>query len=198
MLALAFPVGILLFFGYRLLRLLQQRADWHLGFSGERCVGEELNKLMADGCAVFHDLQIEPGWNIDHVIVAPSGVYAVETKARRKPKSPDGRNGYKIIFDGTQLQFPNSTGTDGLDQVRRNADSLGQFLTKATGEPVKAKAILTFPGWWVERTGKSIIAVLNHREIRSCVVGGQAKELGETQRQRIIHQLDQKCRDVEF
>lgn len=44
--------------------------------------------------------------SLDHVIVAPSGVYAVETKTRRKRKAPPGKKDNEVIFDGNALAFP--------------------------------------------------------------------------------------------
>lgn len=66
----------------------EELSDCRLGFHGERAVAEELNQLMAEGCRVFHDLPMEPYGNIDHVIVSMAGVFAVETKTRRKRPPP--------------------------------------------------------------------------------------------------------------
>lgn len=44
---------------------------------------EEINQLMRQGFTTFHDVPAEPGFNIDHVIVGPTGVFAVETKGGR-------------------------------------------------------------------------------------------------------------------
>jgi hypothetical protein len=122
--------------------------NYALGLLGERAVGEELNQLLRDGCHVFHDYPGGPNWNIDHIVVAPSGVYAIETKTRRKRRAPKGRRDHEVIFDGKLLHFPHGSDAENLDQARRNATSLSQQLTSATGEPVKAKPILTFPGGW--------------------------------------------------
>jgi len=55
---------------------------------------------MLEGCHVFHDVPMEPYGNIDHVIVAHSGIYAVETKPSRQRKAPDRQRDYEVIFDG--------------------------------------------------------------------------------------------------
>ncbi len=78
----------LVFMAWRLIGLIKLRRNYRLGFAGERAVAEELNQLMLDGCRVFHDVPMEPYGNIDHVILAPTGIYAVETKARRKRPAP--------------------------------------------------------------------------------------------------------------
>jgi hypothetical protein len=172
--------------------------NYALGYLGERAVGEELNQLLRDGCHVFHDYPGGPNWNIDHIVVAPSGVYAIETKTRRKRRTRTGQRDYELIFDGKNLRFPHCTDTFGLEQARRNAADLSVQLTKSTGETVKAKPILTFPGWLVTLKGKGDVHVLNPKQIRQVVLNNNGPTLSPAQIQRIIHQLDQKCRDVEL
>jgi hypothetical protein len=85
-----------------------------------------------------------------------------------------------------------------LEQARRNAADLNRELTRATGEPVEVKAILTFPGWWVTRTGKSDVNLLNPKEIRQAILTKRLLQLSAEQIQRIAYQVEQKCRDVVF
>jgi ABC-type antimicrobial peptide transport system permease subunit len=62
--------------------LVLKRSRCSDGFHGE-CISENLlSVLMLDGYRVFHDLQFE-GLNIDHALVGPAGVFAVETKLRK-------------------------------------------------------------------------------------------------------------------
>ena len=85
------------FFGYRLWKLLNERRRIRLGFEGERHVGEALNQLMLVGYRVFHDFLITDKprriRNIDHIVIGANGVFAVETKTRRKMKGEKGRKG---------------------------------------------------------------------------------------------------------
>ena len=180
-------------------RLLTRQRNNHLGLLGERAVGEELNKLMLEGCHVYHDFKKDNGGNIDHVVVASSGVYCIETKCRRKGGAIDGRKDYEIVFDGERLHFPHTTDSYGLDQTKGNSSHLGQYLSSAIGEKVYAKGILTFPGWFVT-TRKPIpnVRVLNPKQIRKAILGDKQGVLNGKQIKQIVHQLDQKCRDVEF
>lgn len=52
---------------------------WGEGARGEAKVGRELERLHAEGFHVFHDWDKGRG-NVDHFIVGPSGVFAIETK----------------------------------------------------------------------------------------------------------------------
>jgi hypothetical protein len=190
-------IGLLVFI-WRLVVIVGQRNDHILGFNGERAVGEELNKLMLDGCHVFHDFPKDTKDNIDHIVVAPSGVYAIETKTRRKRRAPEGKRDHEVTYDGRQLHFPHCTDAHGLDQAQRNAKSLSSYLASATGEKVWVDPILTLPGWMINRSQSAGIPVLNpKKEIRSYIVNRPAK-LTAKLIQQIVHQLDQKCRDVEF
>lgn len=193
--SLALLIGLILW----LLSVVNQYSNYRLGFRGERAVGEELNQLLREGCHVFHDVPMEPYGNIDHVVVAPSGVFAVETKTRRKRKAPAGRKEHEIIYDGKTLDFPHCKDAYGLEQAQQQADRLRNLLGKAVGAHVPVSAILTFPGWFVtSRVHTPALKVVNPKQIKGVVMNGRNAPLNAQFLQRIVHQLDQKCRDVEF
>jgi hypothetical protein len=176
----------------RLRPLIRTRACYQLGFQGERYVAEELNQLMADGFRVFHDVPFD-GYNMDHILVGPTGVFVVETKTKMKPLL-GGKKQYRVIFDGEKLQFPNGWDTDALDQIRRNQKTLSQWLSSATGDRVIAKGIVTIPGWWVERVAQSNTHVVSPKEIRSLITTSSERALTSAEIQRASHQLEQKCK----
>jgi hypothetical protein len=59
----------------------QHIAAWARGAEGERALGARLDELRSESIHVLHDRRI-PGSqaNIDHIVVAPSGVYVIDTK----------------------------------------------------------------------------------------------------------------------
>ena len=180
----------------RMFRLLDQKRNYKLGLLGERAVGEELNQLMLVGCRVYHDVPNEPYGNIDHVLVAPSGVYAVETKGRRK-KEANGKEAHKVIFDGRSLCFAGgSPESKCLEQAKQQASRLSDRLSKAVGEAVEARPVLALPGWYVDRQGRGEVIVVSGKEADSLPRGRTV--LDPARIIRIAHQLDQLCRDVEF
>jgi hypothetical protein len=179
-------IGVFIFQAFRFVGLINRRRDYRLGFAGERAVAEELNQLMLDGCRVFHDVPMEPYGNIDHVLVAPTGVYAVETKARRKRKTSSGKRDHQVVFDGEKLQFPSVTDSTSLDQARQQAERLRAFLSSAVGESVEVQAILTFPGWFVINRAKAGIKVLNPKGIRAAVINSRFPTLSKQLNERIV------------
>jgi len=188
-----FSAGLAVFFGKRLFKFLEERSNYRLGYEGERFVGEELSRLIVLGFEVYHDVPFD-GFNIDHILAGPRGVFIVETKTRRKPMDVDGKKVFRVQFDGQCLQWPKSTDSHGINQAKNNAKTLAAWLSAATGDSIRVTPILTLPGWLVERKAPSdAIYVLNPKEIYQ-VCASYPEKLTEPQIRRICHQLDQKCR----
>jgi hypothetical protein len=186
--------ALVFFVARKLVPIMRKCADYRLGFEGERYVAEELNQLIADGFQVFHDVPFE-GFNIDHVLIGHSGVFSVETKTRRKPISETDGKEYKVVFDGAVLQYPWGSDTHGIDQSRRNAKTLSEWLTSAIGRRVQVQAVLALPGWWVERKGRSNdVYVINPKEVRSIFSGAMAVAIADDQIQAIVHQLRERSK----
>lgn len=195
-------LGISYFAARRAVRASQRYWNNVTGFRGERAVGGMLDQLMLDGCRVFHDVPGDGDWNIDHVIVAPRGVFAVETKTRRKLKGPPGNENHKVSCDGQTLKYPHATEEHGIAQAKNNARWLGEYLTKALAEPIRARPILALPGWLVNRTvsaAEAGIFVCNPKEIRKLITSDCADDaLTPKQIDQIASRLRERCSDVEF
>lgn len=188
-------VIFLIYYVWKILKLIGKRRQLRLGYEGEIASGQELNQLMLDGYNVYHDFQAEK-FNIDHIVVGPDAVYAIETKTRSKPKIKGNGTNYKVISDGRILQFPSYTGSEFLDQAERQARWLQGWLTRAVGDPVMVKPIVLLPGWYVERKKPNGVPALNPKLVRQFFAQKQ-NMISQSLRTRIIHQLDQKCRDIE-
>jgi hypothetical protein len=127
-----------------LFRLRRKVRALRLGWEGERAVGDLLDELRARGYLVFHDVP-GSGFNLDHVIIAPQGVFVVETKTQSK--HPDS----KVFFDGTRVLLDGwLPDRNPLAQARAEARWLCEALTQSTGKRFPVKAVVVYPGWWVE------------------------------------------------
>lgn len=189
-------LGLLVFFTYKLVRAMNLRQRLRLAHDAEMAVGQELNQLMGRGYHVYHDFPAER-FNVDHVLAGPAGVFAVETKARTKKSIPEAKTNAGVIYNGKSLQFPGWAETEPIQQTIDQADWLRKWLSSAIGEPVQVTPILTLPGWFVRRVSPSGIAVLNPKQLYSYLDAKRGAALPDTLVKRIIHQLDQRCRDVE-
>jgi hypothetical protein len=182
-------------FFYKLLRFSKLRLDLQNGLEAEIAVGQELDQLMREGAVVFHDVPAE-GFNIDHVALAPTGVFAIETKARMKPDRGGGKNDAPVEFNGEVLSFPDWRDREILEQTRWQAKWLSKWLSSAVGESISVKPVVALPGWYVKRTGRGDVTVISGREAFSLLKGAHAV-FSDQQITRIGHQLEQRCRDVE-
>jgi hypothetical protein len=189
-------VGGALFASFRLLRAAQRRFKLRCALDAEIAVAQELDQLMRQGAIAFHDFPAEE-FNIDHVVVTRGGVFAVETKSRLKPDRGAGADEAKVVFDGHALVFPGWIDTATLEQARRQATWLGRWLSKAVGTGVDVKPVVALPGWYVERKAKSDVLVISGREAKSLMSGWRSEPLSDEMMNRIAHQLEERCRDVE-
>lgn len=189
--------GALAFGAYKIVRLVERARNLRLGLEAETAVGEELNLLMKQGFGVFHDIPGDKAFNVDHVVVGPNGVFAIETKGRAKLARKGDKSAYSVELRDERLHFPDWAGREPLDQATRNADWLRKWLSSAVGEPISVKPVLVFPGWMVERKGKSDVAVISGKECVGYFPKAKFATLSPKQMQQIAHQLDARCRDVE-
>ncbi len=194
-----FVVGFVFAFRWALNGFYRQR-DQLLGYLGERAVAEELGPLERQGYRVFHDVPARAGdraFNLDHVIVGPTGVFAVETKTRRKGRARPGFKDYEVIFDGQQLVWPWGEDTHGLTQAESEARWLSEWLHKRTGLAIEVKPILALPGWMVREQKLGSVRVLNAKNVPAAVIGRNIRVLSSEQIDLISRLLDVECRDVE-
>ena len=89
----------------RLMKLMKKRQKYREALSGEVATAQLLEPVIAGGGRVFHDVQAT-GFNIDHVVVSPGGVFAIETKHRLKSTKGLASELAKVRYDGKALHFP--------------------------------------------------------------------------------------------
>lgn len=181
-----------------LLRIRKTVKDLHsiwLGLDGEMATAQELNQLMLDGYHVYHDFPAD-NFNIDHIVIGPAGVFAVETKARPKPRAK-GLQSAKVSFDGNILRFPDGQDSKFIKQAREQAEWLTDFLRKSVGKPIQVSPILALPGWMVNRyTAIESPLVVNPKEAVK-IIPKRADILYAQTIQQIKFQVEQRCRTVE-
>jgi len=179
----------------KLIVVIKERRNLFLGLDAEIAVGQELNQLMLGGVRVFHDFPAE-NFNIDHIAIGPGGVFAIETKGRAKPDNGGGKADALIVFDGKRLNFPGWFETEPLAQAKRQAEWLSKWLSSAVGETVAVTGVVVLPGWFIERKGAGDVKVLSGKEIYH-LKKMNVSRLTPEMIQRIAHQVEQRCRNVE-
>lgn len=159
-------IGLALYSGRHIAREMPRQRQIKQAIRAEQATAQEFAASLAGDNRIIHDVQAK-GFNIDHVVITPAGVFAVETKSRLKP--PEGNGSPKVKYDGKSLLFPGWTETKPVEQADRQARWLANYLREATGEAFPVIAVLALPGWYVERAAPitaNMVQVINPKNSR--------------------------------
>ena len=142
------------------LKLKKRITDADTGAKAEQAVAEALQELP-DDYYVFHDLEF-PGFNIDHVVLGPNGIFLVETKSQ---KGNITQNNDALLTNGRKFF------KDFLKQCWSQAYSLRDHLGKDRLGELSIKPILCFARGFVEIRGPVRgVAVLNVGYLRPYIL----------------------------
>jgi hypothetical protein len=122
-------------------RLFPIARRFNRGERGELHVADVLEELRSEGYKPVHDI-VGNGFNIDHVIVGPGGVFAIETKFRSGQGEITFRNDETLIVGG----FPEEK--DCLKQARGSAKAVSQLIAENCGRREWVTPLLLFVGDW--------------------------------------------------
>jgi len=121
-------------------RLLLRFRHLNRGEHGELTVAERLEQLRTIGYRPIHDI-VGKGFNIDHVLVGPAGVFAIETKFR----SGSGEISFR---DGQGLFIGEREEGDCLRQARGNAYNVRRMIWEHCGFFQWVTPLVVFVGKW--------------------------------------------------
>ena len=158
----------LIFFGYGWY-YFKRRSDWHKGILGEKMVVEALTPLD-NSYVLINDIVLpERMGNIDHILVSPSSVFAIETKS------------YRWHYLN---RYP-------IRQAIRSAISLRQFLKKQIQLDMFIPAILvsTNPDATTSQSS-STVNVITLRNLCDFIKDqGNQSQLDKEVKKNLIHEI---------
>jgi len=187
--------GIVFFFClWHLIKGRQALARCRLSYNAQVDVGRTLDNLFSRGYFVFHGFAAD-SFDIDHVVVGPKGVFAVETKALAKPASKHRNFDVPVTYNGHVLFFPKGTDEETVPRAESRAELLSNWLSDVTGNPISARAVVAIPGWLVKRTTSEGVPVVNPNQFSSLFEHIQSRPLSEAQIGQIVNQLEHGCRN---
>lgn len=174
-----------------LMRAIKSARRLKLGRDGERAVGQVLERLLANGYHIFHDVPGD-GWNIDHVIVGPGGIFTVETKTLSKPEK--GRAA--IQYGGDTLLKGGVDLGSCLDQAKAQATSLRRLVGESLGRTYPIQPTIVFPGWFIEASSgaQNEVWVLEPKALLKWVRGSR-KALDPEQVREVRRAISQYVRE---
>ncbi|ACV74952.1 MAG: nuclease-related domain-containing protein [Zymomonas mobilis] len=154
---------------YATKRIMARRKAFTAGLMGEMATAEYFTPLVREGWYLFHDLSFPRG-NIDHVLVGPTGIFAIETKYRSKYADIKGGQGALAEYDGHSILFSGRRQEDlPLQQAKAVSGELSKYLRGKLGYTVPVRPVVSLPGWRIENylpDEESEVIVINPKNFR--------------------------------
>lgn len=184
-------LGTIAYASYRITKGRKKLRDLRRGEEGERIVASYIERdLIPRGYAAFHDILLSRGgktFNIDHLLVGPNGVFAIETKNYSKP-----RGEAKVIYDGQRILWNHRKRGDEARQAQAIASAACEYIAELTGKRVFVQPVLCAVGWFASSTdlyGHRVLLVMEKTlgsVIPKMPIG---TELSESDRQMLVARL---------
>ena len=114
----------------------RERKNWRKGAVGECMVADELGTL-SDEYWVINEVTTVSG-NLDHVVVGPTGVFAIETKNWRGTVAADSDG--ELVLNGKTASTPHVR-----NFVHRTMGIREQVITVTRQDELFIKAVMVFP-----------------------------------------------------
>ena len=147
--------------GFALHRLIRTIYKWRkIRFLRDAiiAIGHSLQRIATGEARVFHDVTIPEGV-VDHVLVGPGGVYAVNVVVHRTM-----RRGSVQLVDG-ELRFEPDRATIPITDIASRASQLEQALSDLLKHPVRVRSVIAVPGWHADSPRGDGHLVVNERTL---------------------------------
>ena len=160
-------VGALVLVAFWVCRAVPQISNWKLGLAGEYITEQYLADAMRrDDWHVFHGFRPDNYGDIDHIVISPKGVFAIEVKALRGKKVRQNSKD-ELLLDGKPLHKWSP-----IKQAKENETALRRWIEKEVNLNVSVTPIVCFPDKEVDfdKSGtvvmkpEALTAFLNSRE----------------------------------
>lgn len=137
---------------------IKRAKDAERGVKAEELVGEKLNTITGYTC--YHDIVFD-GFNIDHLLIGPGGVFVIETKSH---KGKITNQGDSLFLNGK------SPGKNFLNQAWSQTYQIKEILKQQTGKEWPVKPVLCFSDAFVEVRGSvKGISILNVKYLNTFI-----------------------------
>jgi hypothetical protein len=143
---------------YRVVCLIRQWREIRFLRDANIAVGHSLQRIAVGHGRVFHDVFTLAGV-VDHVIVGPGGIYAINVVANRAIR----RESVKIA-DG-ELCFKPRGKTISIADIASKTARLEQEFRNLLRNSVRVRSVIAVPGWHAETQSGDAYLVVNERTL---------------------------------
>ena len=147
-----------LFVLYRLMRTI---ISWHtVRFLRDAniAIGHQLQRIASTHGRAYHDIPTSAGI-VDHVLVGPGGVYAINVIAKRHLKKAS------VQLHENELGFSNTEKTVSIVRVIATTKRLEKEFRKLTGKNIRVRSVIAVPGWDIRDQSGNDHLLVNERTL---------------------------------
>lgn len=182
-------VGVAAYCGFRIFRFRKEIRNLNQAEKGERRIAELLRQLRRRDYVAFDDLLVRNA-NIDHVLVGPGGIFAIETKAYWI--FGDGRVG--VDESGVLRLSGKPAFKDPLRQATLAAQAVAKVLQDRMQKQYDVTPVLVFPGWKLRGARRETGVIVLTDAIIAEFFEGRSRLLANQDVSSICSHLDQVAR----
>ena len=143
---------------YRLVRLVRQWRKVRFLRDANIAVGHSLQRIAVGHGRVFHDV-VTPAGVVDHVIVGPGGIHAINVVARQAMR----RESVKLA--DSELRFKPDGRTISIADIASKTTRLEQEFRDLLRNSVRVRSVIAVPGWHAEAQSGDGHLVVNERTL---------------------------------
>jgi hypothetical protein len=147
--------------GFALYRLVRTIRDWRrIRFLRDAniAIGHSLQRIAVGQGRVFHDVAT-PAGVVDHILVGPGGVYAVNVVAHRAMRRESVQ-----LADG-ELRFKPDGTTIPIADIASRTTRLEQEFRDLLKNSVRVRSVIAVPGWHADTQSGDGHLVVNERTL---------------------------------
>ncbi|MBD3008389.1 NERD domain-containing protein [Streptomyces sp. 5-10] len=112
--------------------------SWHLGADGEAMMADLLDRVSGASFTTLHSVPCPVGGDIDHLVIAKTGIWTINTK--HHPKAV-----VEVMNDG--LHAENTEDSDSMiRRAKEEASSAASVLTDGMGQAIFVRPALAYVG----------------------------------------------------
>jgi hypothetical protein len=143
---------------YRLVRTIRQWRQVRFLRDANIAVGHSLQRIAVGHGRVFHDV-VTPAGVVDHVIVGPGGIYAINVVAHRAMRRES------VQLADSELRFNPDGKTISIVDIASTTTRLEQEFRDLLRNSVRVRSVIAVPGWHAEAQSSDGHLVVNERTL---------------------------------
>jgi hypothetical protein len=146
------------FASYRLFRTIQQWREVRFLRDANIAVGHSLQRIAVGHGRVFHDVATPEGV-VDHLIVGPGGIYAINVVAHRAMRRDS------VHLSDSELRFKPDGRSISIADIAAKTTRLEQEFRDLLRNSVRVRSVIAVPGWHAETQSGNGHLVVNERTL---------------------------------